>query len=618
MLNEMTTNQYKYKWQIARLSIAVILLLLGLFFRVAHLETKIFWVDEVATAVRVSGYTIPEVSNTLAQQDIVDRDYILQYQQVNSDRDLVDVVNALRKSPEHAPLYFLIARFWLELWGDSITAIRSLSVVFSLLVFPCLYWLCWELFQDKTISWLGVMLMSVSPFYAAYAQEARPYSLWTVAILIMTASLVRATKTNNFSSWLLYGLSLVFNFYTSLFSIFIAIAQGFYLLFIPSKSKLDLFKKYLLTLTISFVTFAPWLLTILQNLWLMHDNTSWMRSTLNVANIIAVWIGTILLIFGDLPISPDAEPIKIAILLVITLILLIAVFNLSSRWQQLNKRSQQIIGYTGIFSFCSIMPIFFFGKEHLPSYLYLDPVTAIGAIVALFILILSAYSLYFLITNTHRNIWLLIITLIISIPLPLVLADIINQGQSSATPRYLIPLQLGIQTAAAYTLATQLKNSYQKSVKTQTFWQIIIIGFLTLGVFSCSRNLNQSPMYQKGRNINNPAIAQIINRSATPQKPDDLVNLFPLVIVEADNAMDLLSLAHSLSSQVKFKVINNLQFNVDIFNEFTDIFLLKPSEELKNTLQQNPKINITKIYQPKLFSEDEIALDLWKLKIINY
>jgi uncharacterized membrane protein len=617
MLNEMTTNQYKYKWQIARLSIAVILLLLGIFFRVAHLETKIFWVDEVATAVRVSGYTIPEVSNTLAQQDLVDRESILQYQQLNRDRDLGDVINALRKSPEHAPLYFLITRFWIQWWGDSITAIRSLSVVFSLLIFPCLYWLCWELFQDTTVSWLGVMFMSVSPFYAAYAQEARPYSLWTVAILVMTASLIRAIKINNFSSWLLYGLSLVFNFYTSLFSIFIAIAQGFYLLFIQSKIKLNLFKKYLLTLILSLVVFSPWLLTILQNLWLMHDNTSWMRSTLNVANIIAVWIGTILLIFGDLPISYDTEPIKIAILLVITLILLITLFILSSRWQQLNKRSQQIISYTGIFGFCSIMPMFFFGKHHLPSYLYLDPVTAIGVIVALFILILSAYSLYFLITNTHRNIWLLIIISIIAVPLPLLLADIINQGQSSATPRYLIPLQLGIQIAAAYTLATQFKNSYQKSVKTQTFWRIIIIGFLTLGVFSCSRNLNQSPMYQKGRNINNTAIAQIINRSATPQKPDNLVDLFPLVVVEADNAMDLLSLAHLLSSQVKFKVINNLQFNADIYNNFTDIFLLKPSEQLKHNLQQNPKIDPTKIYQPQLYSEDEISLDLWKLKVIG-
>ena len=611
----MTSNKYKYKLQISRLSVIITLLVLGIFFRVTNLENKIFWVDEVATSVRVSGYTIHEVSNDLARQDIVARNRILQYQQLNYDRDFGDVFDALQQSPEHAPLYFLIARFWSQLWGSSVAAIRSLSVVFSLLILPCLYWLCWELFGQSNVSWLGVMLMTVSPFYVAYAQEARPYSLWTIAILVMGASFMRAIKTNSYQSWLVYSLSLVFNFYTSLFSIFIAISQGIYLLLIEYKFKYKLLKNYLLAMLFSLVAFSPWILTIVQNLSLMHENTSWMRSTLNIANIIAVWIGSILLIFGDLPIAPDAEPIKIALILIFTLILLTGVFLLYSCWHKLSKQTQSLITCTGVLSFCSIIPIFLWSKNYLPSYFYLDYITAIGAIVALFILILFAYSLYFLIINTPRYQWLFIISLMVAIPLPLVVADIINQGQSSATPRYLIPLQLGIQLAAAYTLAINLKNSYTKSIKIQGFWQIIIVGFFTLGVFSCTRNLSLSPMYQKGRNINNPAIAQIINQSRSHIKQSNTEDLSPLLLVESNNTMDVLSLAHLLSPEVKFKVINYTEIATINYNNFTDVFILNPSQKSRIQLQTNSHINIQQVYQPQLFSDDEIALELWK---INY
>ena len=163
--------------------ILLLVLLLGCCFRFANLDSKIFWVDEVSTAVRVSGYTVPQVNNALSKQGIVNFNDLLVYQTVTADKTFIDSWNAFTKSPEHAPLYFVLTRVWTQIWGSSITAIRSLAVVFSLLVFPALYWLCQELFNRVFISKMAVILMSVSPFFVAYAQEARPYSLWTVTIL---------------------------------------------------------------------------------------------------------------------------------------------------------------------------------------------------------------------------------------------------------------------------------------------------------------------------------------------------------------------------------------------------------------------------------------------------
>lgn len=162
----------------------IIILSLGLFFRCASLDKKVYWVDEVATSLRVAGYTKQEAIIELSKREIITIADLQKYQKLDDRRNLFFTITALQKSPEHAPLYFLITRFWLQLFGSSILAIRSLSVIFSLLAIIALYYLCRELFNCRLVGEIAISLMAVSPFFVAYAQEARPYSLWTLTILL--------------------------------------------------------------------------------------------------------------------------------------------------------------------------------------------------------------------------------------------------------------------------------------------------------------------------------------------------------------------------------------------------------------------------------------------------
>ncbi|MEO1340810.1 MAG: glycosyltransferase family 39 protein, partial [Cyanobacteria bacterium J06635_13] len=292
-----------------RISILLLMavILLGFWFRVTNLADKIFWVDEVSTAVRVSGYTVGGVSADLAQQDVVGRSILDSYQTTDSGRTLGDSLDALRQSPEHAPLYFLLTRFWLQWWGNGVGSIRSLAVVFSLFVLPSFYWLCQEFLSElanKTrISWLAVAIVSISPFHVAYAQEARPYSLWTAAILLMGASFFRAMRLNSRSVWLLHSLCLILGFYTSLFSIYVAAFQGVYILLTFQRKKWSVVRNFVLSCLTATLAFSPWIYVIINHLSLLQENTSWMRGNFNLADIIAVYIGTNLLAFGDLPLS---------------------------------------------------------------------------------------------------------------------------------------------------------------------------------------------------------------------------------------------------------------------------------------------------------------------------
>ncbi|HBL14553.1 MAG TPA: dolichyl-phosphate-mannose-protein mannosyltransferase, partial [Cyanobacteria bacterium UBA11162] len=173
----------------------IIVLVLGLFFRFYNLDRKVYWYDETMTSMRISGYTQTEIVQEVFDADIISvEDLLKRYQYPNPTKDFNDTLNALAGNPEHSPLYYLIARFWLQRFSHSIVSIRFLSALISLLALPCMYWLCLELFQSSVVSIIAVTLIAISPFHVLYAQEAREYSLWTVSILFSCAAFLRAIR----------------------------------------------------------------------------------------------------------------------------------------------------------------------------------------------------------------------------------------------------------------------------------------------------------------------------------------------------------------------------------------------------------------------------------------
>jgi uncharacterized membrane protein len=280
----------------------IIIIALGIFFRIANIENKIYWVDEVATSIRVTGYTKQEVSQNLAKLDVIHVEDLQKYQKLNDKKDINDTFKALIKSPEHSPLYFILTRLWMQLFGNSVVAIRSLSTIFGLFALLCVYWLCKELFKIPLVSWVAVTIFAVSPFYVAYSQEARPYSLWIVTVLSSNIALLRAIRLNSRKSWLLYAISLAISLYTSLFSIFVAAGQSVYVIVLEKFHLTQTLKKYLLAFSLGIISFIPWLLVIFYNWQRFQDNTTWMRVPITIPIKIVIWVYSVAIVFVESPI----------------------------------------------------------------------------------------------------------------------------------------------------------------------------------------------------------------------------------------------------------------------------------------------------------------------------
>ncbi|MBD2084318.1 MULTISPECIES: glycosyltransferase family 39 protein [unclassified Coleofasciculus] len=312
-----------------------ILLIIGLFFRFANLEKKVYWGDESSTSRRISGYTLEEVKQEASSTGAIPVKDLQKYQRPNTEKDLTDMINSLAATAEHPPLYFLLARFWAQLWGNSVAVMRSLPALISLLAFPCIYWLCVELFELPLVGWMATGLVAISPFHILYAQEARQYSLWTVAILISSASLLRAMRVKTKSAWAMYAATLILGLYSHLFFLLTAISHGVYVFSLEKFRASKTFISYLLASLTAILLFIPWLLIALANLSTVDEATEWMRSTFPIQSLVRTWILNLSRIFVDFNYSFKYRNFGLYIAIFLSLILVIyAIYFLCRRTEK--------------------------------------------------------------------------------------------------------------------------------------------------------------------------------------------------------------------------------------------------------------------------------------------
>lgn len=278
----------------------IAILLLGILFRVINLDRKVFWFDEGFTSLRVGGYVIQEVVKQTFNGKIIGVSDFREYLSPNQNRSWMDTIHSLAvEDPQHPPLYYLILRQWMQWFGNSVTAIRSLSALISLLVFPCIYWLCRELFPLSPLTaWMAIALVAISPLHVLYAQEARQYSLWTVTILLSCAALLQANRRPNLLNWGIYAITLTAALYTFLFSAFVAIAHGIYILVSKGFHWTKTVRLYLLTTMLALIAFAPWLAILIRNYGRLRDSTNWIsEAKIPTWQLILSWGNTIQLVF---------------------------------------------------------------------------------------------------------------------------------------------------------------------------------------------------------------------------------------------------------------------------------------------------------------------------------
>jgi uncharacterized membrane protein len=99
------------------------------------------------------------------------------------------MMNNLRSSPL-GPLYFVLLKFWMLLFGDSEAALRAPSLIASVLAIPVAYTIGVRVFSRRA-ALLGAVLLTLSPLQLYFAQEARMYMPLTLFAALYVLAYLR-------------------------------------------------------------------------------------------------------------------------------------------------------------------------------------------------------------------------------------------------------------------------------------------------------------------------------------------------------------------------------------------------------------------------------------------
>ncbi|WP_434683870.1 glycosyltransferase family 39 protein [Pseudanabaena minima] len=276
----------------------ILILVAGIFLRFNGLDKRIYWLDEVATSFRIAGFTTAEVAQQLYDSKVVDVNDLQKFQKPSLERNWSDTINSLVvDDAQHPPLYFVMVRFWAELVGSSPAMIRILSVLISLLIFPCIYWLCIELFNSPLLGWIAITLTSFSLLHLTYAQEAREYSLWIVTILCSSAAFLRAIRLKTKTSFAIYAISIIVGLYTFPITGIVLLGHGIYLAVIEKFRLTKILIYFLISAFAAILSYIPWIWIILTNTSRVKSTTSWMFVDRPIQDLVYIWLVNITHVF---------------------------------------------------------------------------------------------------------------------------------------------------------------------------------------------------------------------------------------------------------------------------------------------------------------------------------
>ncbi len=160
--------------------------------------------------------------------------------------------------------------------------------------------------------------------------------------------------------------------------------------------------------------------------------------------------------------------------------------------------------------------------------------------------------------------------MIASTSLPLVVPDLIFEGQRSGISRFLIPCYLIIQLAVAYLLVTQI-TSPSITIRQNQLWHFVIMALILAGIVSGIVSSQGKVWWTKYHSYDNVAVASIVNQAA-----------YPLLITKPANG---LAFSYLLNSKVQLQLV--VPSNIPIIaNNYSDIFLYDSGYELQSAFKK--------------------------------
>lgn len=156
----------------------------ALFVRLWHIQRESFWADEGWTMLLAKGPTLADVAQTMVED-------------------------------QHPPLYFMLMRLWIDVFGDSLLMARLLSAFWSLICLAAVYRLGADWFSPPA-GLAAALILALTDNEIMLAREARHYTQLAALAALSALFYLRYARRPSRSSgiaWLVSSIALLYTHY---------------------------------------------------------------------------------------------------------------------------------------------------------------------------------------------------------------------------------------------------------------------------------------------------------------------------------------------------------------------------------------------------------------------
>ena len=179
--------------------------------------------------------------------------------------DFIPLITQYSLGDFHPPLYHVILRSWILLFGSSEIVVRIPSVIFAIGSIFTAYLITKNLFDKKT-ALIAATLVATAPLHIYYSQEARMYMLAAFLAGLSVYFFLALLEKDKLINWIGFILATSLMLYSDYLPYLLLPVYLIFLYIYRRKVKRSTLKSFLPAFIIIFLTITPWLILLPQQL----------------------------------------------------------------------------------------------------------------------------------------------------------------------------------------------------------------------------------------------------------------------------------------------------------------------------------------------------------------
>jgi uncharacterized membrane protein len=160
----------------------------------------------------------------------------------------------------HPPFYYIVLKYWIFLFSDSVISMRLLSGLFALLSMYFIYRIASEIFTENIQIYSVLLLFAFSPVNIFYSQEVRMLNLnlfLTLGSVYFFTKLIKGSSVKTAASYTIFTILALYTHYFSFLILFTEVLIFLFLYFRKSVS-INKIKSYLICFVLIMLFYLPW------------------------------------------------------------------------------------------------------------------------------------------------------------------------------------------------------------------------------------------------------------------------------------------------------------------------------------------------------------------------